>query len=188
MRKINFLFVILLTAASLFSCSQDDTISSDATRFVSAKEAKQLNGKIPFTVENVTKALPIVLNHYRENRPEVAERFANYKVAPTHVYYKFMPVDSLQYATLMEQDQVLNLTTDPFEYNIEERTEDPADNEIPIFYVLVSVETQIPDVPHEAIAQLHFTDEDNLEDEESNYDEIEFKQNLMYEARRLPVT
>jgi len=40
-------------------------------------------------------------------------------------------------------------------------------------------------VPYEIIADLHFTNEDSLEDEPSNYDEIEFKQNLMYEAMKL---
>ncbi|GEM52738.1 hypothetical protein EB1_25280 [Empedobacter brevis NBRC 14943 = ATCC 43319] len=32
---------------------------------------------------------------------------------------------------------------------------------------------------------LHFTDEDKLEDVSQNYDEIEFKQNLMYETRKI---
>src|SRR5690606_17770861 len=79
----------------------------------------------------------------------------------------------------------LSLTTDPFEYNIEERIDDPTDDEIPVFYAVVSTDIHVPDVPNEQVAVLHFTDEDKLEDVESNYDEIEFKQNLMYEARKL---
>jgi len=85
----------------------------------------------------------------------------------------------------MEQDNVLSLTTDPFEYNIEERIDDPTDDEIPVFYAVVSTDIHVPDVPNEQVAVLHFTDEDKLEDIESNYDEIEFKQNLMYEARKI---
>lgn len=85
----------------------------------------------------------------------------------------------------MEQDDVLNLTTHPFEHDRIERTEDPEDKEIPVFYAVVNIEQRLPEVPHEKIAELHFTNEDNLEDAEHNYDEIEFKQNLMYEARKL---
>src|SRR5690554_17780 len=174
----------MLTAFSLFSCSQDDVIltESDAD---SNTTFKTLNGQIPFTVENVQSALVNVLNHYSEKRPAVVQRFAAYQVNTTHMYYKFTPADSLQYAALMEQDDVLGLTTDPFEHNVVERTEDPAEDEIPVFYAVVSVETQLPEVPYQVVAELHFTDEDKLEDIPANYDEVEFKQNLMYEARKL---
>src|SRR5690606_1182151 len=184
MKKLNCFFMLLLMT-TLFACSNDEQVLEQENTTGNSISQKKLNGKIPFTVENVNEALPIVLDYYREYRPEVAERFNNYDVKPTHIYYKFTPSDSLQYATLMEQDNVLSLTSDPFEYNIEERTDDPTDDEIPIFYAVVSSDTPVPDVPKEQIAVLHFTDEDKLEDVESNYDEIEFKQNLMYEARKL---
>jgi|GEM_PF-1507113 len=142
-------------------------------------------GVIPFTVENVNKALPNVLNYYHDHRPEVAERFGNYQVKTTHIYFKFYPQDSIQYARLMEVEDAIQLTTQPFEFSPVEPTNDPDEDEIPIFYAIIESGTVIPDVPHEKIAQLHFTDEDKLEDTPSNYDEIEFKQNLMYETRKL---
>jgi len=73
----------------------------------------------------------------------------------------------------------------PFEYVSIENTEELEEYEIPIFYAIAEKEYNIPNVPYEIIAELHFTDEDKLEDDPSNHDEIEFKQNLMYEARKL---
>lgn len=173
------------------SCNSDE-ISDETHSNNSPKSGAE--GVIPFTVENVKKALPQVLSYYRTNRPEVAERFSNYDVVTTHVYYSFSPQDSIQYTTLMQLESDLDLlvTVDPFEYTPKERTEDPGDNEIPVFYAIVPVE-QVTDVskvlqsgiPSSVVAELHFTDEDKLEDEVRNYDEIEFKQNLMYEARKL---
>lgn len=187
--KTKLLFMgVTITALSLFSCNQEDVydISNEELNQPSVNNSARVSeGIIPFTVENVSQALPKVLDYYREHRPEVAERFANYKVEPTHVYYKFTPADSLQYSVLMENDNELQLTSDPFEFTPQERTEDPAENEIPSFYAVVSKEVGIPDVPHEKIALLHFTDEDKLEDAPHNYDEVEFKQNLMYETRKI---
>lgn len=187
--KTKLLFMgVTITALSLFSCNQEDVydISNEELSQSSVNNsARVTEGIIPFTVENVSQALPKVLDYYREHRPEVAERFANYKVEPTHIYYKFTPADSLQYSVLMENDNELQLTSDPFEFTPQERTEDPAENEIPSFYAVVSKEVGIPDVPHEKIALLHFTDEDKLKDAPHNYDEVEFKQNLMYETRKI---
>lgn len=185
MKKINWAFMLLLTTF-LFACSNDEEVLEQENQVTNTTTPqKKLNGKIPFTTENVQNALPAVIKYYETFKPEVADRFRNYAVKPTHIYYKFTPTDSLQYSMLMEQDNILNLTTDPFEYNVVERTEDPADNEIPVFYAVVNSSERIPQVPYEKVAELHFTDEDKLEDVEQNYDEIEFKQNLMYEARKL---
>ena len=177
---------MLLLMTTLFACSNDEQALEQGTEKTTSSVAqKNLNGQIPFTVENVQEALANVLAHYDETKPDVANRFRNYNVVPTHVYYKFTPADSLQYSLLMDQEDVLNLTTNPLEHNIVEKTQDPSDDEIPAFYAVVSTEQSLPDVPHEQVAVLHFTNEDNLEDAEHNYDEIEFKQNLMYEARKL---
>src|SRR5690606_3030444 len=131
MKKLNWICMLVLFISTLFACSNDEQVLEQENTTANSISQKKLNGKIPFTVENVNEELPIVLDYYREYRPEVAERFNNYDVKPTHIYYKFTPSDSLQYATLMEQDNVLSLTSDPFEYNIEERTDDPTDDEIP---------------------------------------------------------
>lgn len=177
------MFLLMVT---LFACSNDEqALQQETEKTTSSVSQKNLNGQIPFTVENVQQALANVLAYYDETKPDVANRFRNYSVVPTHVYYKFTPADGLQYGLLMDQEEVLNLTTNPLEHNIGEKTEDPSDGEIPAFYAVVSTEQSLPDVPHEQVAVLHFTNEDSLEDAEHNYDEIEFKQNLMYEARKL---
>lgn len=183
MKKINWALLLFLTTM-LFACNADDVTAETETETTTKNTQKRLNGQIPFTVENVQNALPVVLAYYHEHKPEVAQRFAGYQVTPTHIYYKFTPTDSAQYSLLRAQDGILNLTTDRFEYEREERTEDPSDTEIPVFYAIVAADQQLPEVPHQVIAPLHFTNEDDLEDAEENYDEIEFKQNLMYQARK----
>ncbi|WLD23279.1 hypothetical protein NU10_11250 [Flavobacterium dauae] len=167
-------------------CNHDDIYDvTDAESTSMQNQARVAEGVIPFTVENVNEALPNVLSYYQQHRPEVAERFGNYSVNATHVYYKFSPQDSIQQARLMEVEDAIQLTTQPFEFSPVEPANDPEEDEIPVFYAIIESGTVIPEVPHEVIAELHFTDEDKLEDVPSNYDEIEFKQNLMYETRKL---
>lgn len=191
MKKFFFSAVFLFSALFVTSCSQDDVPTQNAEGSASTASNSNVGnrvvteGSIPFTVENVTAALPNVLEYYKKYRPEVAKNFSKYQVDATHLYYKFMPADSTQYKTLMEYDEKLKLTVDPFEYSVVERTEDPGENEIPVFYSVAERDAAIPNVPYEVIAKLHFTNEDNLEEIRENYNEIEFKQNLMYEARKL---
>lgn len=128
--------------------------------------------------------MPIVLRYYDSYNPTISQKFRDYKVEPTHVYYKFTPADSLQYSLLMSYDDQLSLTTQPFEHEIIERKDDPSDTEIGIFYAIAPIDQKIPDVSKQIVAELHFTDEDKLEDVPANYDEVEFKQNLMYQARK----
>lgn len=181
--KKSYLGILLLGISTLVACSQDDMQEQEVSNNV-ATSARIANGKIPFTVENVQNALPIVLRYYDSYNPTVSQKFRNYKVEPTHVYYKFTPADSLQYSLLMSYDEQLGLTTQPFEHEIIERKDDPSDTEIGTFYAIASIDQKIPEVPTQKIAELHFTDEDKLEDVPSNYDEVEFKQNLMYQARK----
>lgn len=188
MKTIQYCIGVFLLLLTMVSCQQDDLLNETGdgsfNNEVNSK-SRIAEGIIPFTVENVQKALPTVLQYYSENRPEVAKRFGNYKVNTTHVYYKFTPQDSLQQAALMENEDQFQLTTHAFEFTPVERTEDAKDDEIPVFYALVETDIRIPDVPYEVIANLHFTDEDKLEDAPHNYDEVEFKQNLMYETRKI---
>jgi hypothetical protein len=181
---VSFLLIVSLT---IFSCNQDEfhDVSNIEPANKLTTKARFAEGVIPFTVDNVNKALSNVLDYYRKEKPEVAQKFQNYMVKTTHVYYKFTPRDSIQYSRLMEDDINLQLTTDPFEFAPKEWGDDPQEKEIPLFYAVVEASYKVPDVPYEIIADLHFTDEDKLEDIESNYDEVEFKQNLMYEARKL---
>lgn len=181
--KKSYLGILFLGISTLFACSQDDMQEQEVSNNV-ATSARIANGKIPFTVENVQNALPIVLRYYDSYNPTVSQKFRDYKVEPTHVYYKFTPADSLQYSLLMSYDDQLGLTTQPFEHEIIERNDDPSDTEIGTFYAIASIDQKIPDVPKQIVAELHFTDEDKLEDVPANYDEVEFKQNLMYQARK----
>lgn len=183
--KIN-IFTTALLAIILTSCSDDSLLEPHSSTNTSPQiESISIEGIIPFTVENVRNALPTVLSYYRSTKPEVMKRFTEYQVNTTHIYYKFIPNDSIQYSQLMEFEDALQFTTTPFEYTPIEKTTDPEESEMPIFYAVADVNSKIPDIPHEIIAELHFTDEDKLEDLFENYDEIEFKQNLMYETRKI---
>lgn len=172
-----------MAITTLFACSHDDMQEQESSSN-GTTSARKANGQIPFTVENVQNALPIVLRYYDSYNPTISQKFRGYKVEPTHVYYKFTPADSLQYSLLMSYDDQLSLTTQPFEHEIIERKDDPSDTEIGIFYAIAPIDQKIPDVPKQIVAELHFTDEDKLEDVPANYDEVEFKQNLMYQARK----
>ena len=153
--KKSYLGVLLLGISTLVACSQDDMQEQEVSNNV-ATSARIANGKIPFTVENVQNALPIVLRYYDSYNPTVSQKFRNYKVEPTHVYYKFTPADSLQYSLLMSYDEQLGLTTQPFEHEIIERKDDPSDTEIGTFYAIASIDQKIPEVPTTKIAELHF--------------------------------
>lgn len=188
MKTIQYCIGVFLLLLTIVSCQQDDLLNETGdgsfNNEVNSK-SRIAEGIIPFTVENVQEALPIVVDYYVQHRPAVAERFSGYRVEKTHVYYKFTPQDSLQQANLMELEDEIQLTTNPFEFSPVERTDDPEDDEIPVFYAIVANGTALPDVPFETIADLHFTDEDKLEDVPENYDEVEFKQNLMYQTRKI---
>lgn len=66
--KKNYLGVLILAIATLFACSQDD-MQEQETGSNSTISARKANGKIPFTVENVKNALPIVLRYYDSYNP-----------------------------------------------------------------------------------------------------------------------
>lgn len=186
MKKFILWTKTVLIMLLVVSCQQDDLLEKNDVETSNFSQARVVatEGAIPFEVENVRQALEVVLEYYQAEKPEIATRFSNYNVNVTHIYYKFIPQDSIQYSTLMADEKNLDLTTDRFEYTPVERTEDPADEEIPVFYSIVEAGYRIPAVPYEIIAELHFTNEDELEDIPANYDEVEFKQNLMYEARK----
>lgn len=184
MKKQTLLLMFIILNIFFVSCSQDDRTLSESNQ-ISNYPKKELNGEIPFEINNVEKAFSNIIKYYEEHNPEVAKRFGDYKINVTHVYYKFTPKDSLQYNLLFAEDENLDITTDPFELSIKEKTDDQKDDEIPSFYAIIDINSKVPNVPFEEIAKLHFTDEDKLEDIPSNYDEVEFKQNLMYEARKL---
>lgn len=62
--KINWAFMLLVLTTTLFACSNDEQVLEQETTNTTSAGQKKLNGKIPFTVENVQNALPHVLKHY----------------------------------------------------------------------------------------------------------------------------
>lgn len=112
--EIKVLFIYLFI---LIGCSKDDIPESNnvAGKVEHEVVKNKSNGSIPFTVENVNKALQHVLAYYSNFRPEVAERFSNYQVETTHLYMKFSPQDSIQYTELIQYEELFQLSTVPFE-------------------------------------------------------------------------
>jgi len=104
------LFVFVYT---LFSCSRNDFPTEETNGRTTQTQARFTQGVIPFAVDNVSQALLNVLDYYHEKRPEIAKKFQNYQVSATHIYYKFIPQDSLQTIILLEYEEELQLTTDP---------------------------------------------------------------------------
>lgn len=183
--KLLKLSIAFIVSMFIFSCTYDDLISDEKQDNTTALSTNSHNGKIPFEVTNVERALSNLLTHYRRERPEIANRFANYQVKTTHRYYKFTPQDSLQTVKLLEYEDDLDLNLYPLEYEQPKEQETYQEDEIPVYYTVAPVDYRLPDIPMEIIADLHFTNEDELDDNPKNFDEIEFKLNLMYEARKL---
>jgi hypothetical protein len=183
MTKQKFLIYGSILLMLMFSCNSEFEEILEVEE-QSNQYAGRASSSIPFTVTNMQTALQSVLIYYmQQNKPDVVAQFSNYEVNTTHYYYKFTPSDSTQYKLLMN-DTLIDVSIQPFEAEHIEPTRDYSDTEIPAFYAIVKADHQIPaNVPVTVLENLHFTNEDALDD--SNKTEIEFLLNLTFESRRL---
>src|SRR5690606_41033559 len=104
MKKLHF-GLLFMAITTLFACSHDDMQEQESSSN-GTTSARKANGQIPFTVENVQNALPIVLRYYDSYNPTISQKFRDYKVEPTHVYYKFTPADRDRKSTRLNSSHV----------------------------------------------------------------------------------
>jgi|GEM_PF-4263749 len=96
------IFLTALVVYTFFSCCRDEFCVEETNESTAQMQKRFTEGVIPFTLENVNEALSNVLDYYNKTKPEVANRFQNYQIKTTHIYYKFTPQDSLQAMALLE--------------------------------------------------------------------------------------
>lgn len=191
-------FIIIFYIFSL-GCSND--IEIDKTKSISVESTKMtiLGRKraIPFTVDNMRRAYQSLLNNhtaskYPNNSAQMRGIADTYQIETTHYYVKFHPKDSLQYETI-ENDSILEISDEPFEYDVEsegDRYQDPEleGTNFTYYYSVVPKDYQLPNnVEHEIIANLHFTREDEIGDNPTEIEkqEIDFYYDLNLETLKL---
>jgi len=191
--KNNFLLILLALLTILIHSCQDEPLDFDQPQQNEIQEGEFAilgeKKEIPFTVENMQRAYEAILNNptasqfpkdmqYRKNNSTSA-RFTNgtYQITTTHHYIKFHPQDSTQYKTITN-DTILSVSDVPFEYTVDlegAKYQDPnlVGTDFTYYYSVVPVDYQLPDnVPHENLANLHFTKEDLIE---ANAPELELQ-------------
>lgn len=118
-----------------FSCQNEDltshiedSIPNSQIHLDAVKTGKELD--VPYTVENMDKAFKQVLLHldkkatYGKSQFATTSRFAlksssakNIEITPSHYYYRFLPKDSTQYNTLIN-DTILDVTNIPMHLEV----------------------------------------------------------------------
>lgn len=174
------LILMAILAFSVFSCENEPYDFEKKSQTEIKNDEFTVLGKkkeIPFTVENMQKAYESLLQNRtasqypRDNqqlRSGGTRNIGNYQINTTHHYVKFNPQDSLQYEKIVN-DSILSVSDIPFEYNINvegAKYQDPdlVGTEFTYYYSVVPVGYLLPnDVPHETLANLHFTKEDLIE-------------------------
>ena len=127
--------ILLLLLAGLMSGCQKDFIATNTESYVDTDEPESLiklgeELEIPYTSENMSKAFNQVLAHLDKKSPYGKSRFAtkssfssktssakNIEIVPSHYYYRFLPKDSLEYETLVN-DTILNVTNVPMHLEV----------------------------------------------------------------------
>lgn len=199
---------LLLAVLFLNSCNQDDLGDFNSAEVTTVEQPSPeftvlgKQNKIAFTVENMQRAYESLKQNKTAKQWSSKSEFqkstntsfsaSDYQVTTTHKYYKFTPQDSLQYERLVN-DSILAVSDIPFEYNIQTdgdkyQAPDMVGTDFTHYYSVVPVDYQIPtDIPHEEIADMHFTAEDEIPDDAPEYElqKVDFFHDLNTEALKI---
>ena len=121
------LLILSLLGMLMYSCQNEDDFDhvNDANNsqevLSQVKFGKDLN--IPYTNENMSKAFDQVLAHFDAKKPYGKSKFAlksdfslqsksakSIEIMPSHYYYRFLPKDSLEYETLVNDTMCYQYT------------------------------------------------------------------------------
>ncbi|RJE74940.1 hypothetical protein BGP76_17630 [Reichenbachiella sp. MSK19-1] len=121
----------------------------------------QLGKKLenPYTVENMQEAL----GNLGASNPQARSLASSITIAPSHLYIKFLPEDSVDMNKLY-QDSTLILYDYPLDYEIDSAGSFYHDPTIPVDqptyqYCAVTVDYDLPDVAYEVLAELFIPEE-----------------------------
>lgn len=162
------LLVILIVSIAFYSCQNEDFENSKSTFKDSEKTVLGKELKIPFTVENMQKAYDNVIK-YRRSKDNQYQKNASddYQITTTHYYYRFLPKDSTELKTIVN-DSILAVSDTPFHYEIDVegdkfRDETVQDTTMTWYYSVLPKDYPLPsNIDAEKIADLHFTPEDEI--------------------------
>lgn len=199
--KLCITVISILITIGITSCVNDDLpLKAEQSKYREITFTKLGNKKeIPFTIENMQKAYENLLNNKTaKDFPKkglLKDGFSvgNYTITTTHKYIKFLPQDSLQYETIIN-DSILSVSDIPFEYEYEDSGDIYIDPSLPpnsiftYYYSVVPVDYPLPqNVPSELIANLHFTPEDLIQDNPTplEKEELNFYHDLNLEAEKI---
>lgn len=180
------LLVLTLIGILIYSCQNEDLTnpieepnSNVQTNLEVAKTGKELN--VPYTVENMDKAFKQVLLHLDKKSPYGKSNFAsksrfasksvsakNIEIVPSHYYYRFLPKDSIQYNTLVN-DTILDVTNIPMHLEVLEEGDvyddpningDETGEAYGWLYSVVPYDYSFPnDIEHEQLENMYFAPE-----------------------------
>ncbi|MEM9687075.1 MAG: hypothetical protein AAF934_09175, partial [Bacteroidota bacterium] len=169
MKSLNLFFIYPFALTLLTSC-QKETL--EPVENVQQTASQTLLGKqlpIPFTVEVMQQAYdnlkhnPTAIKHY-----PFAAKGEEVRITASHYYYRFLPKDSLQYETLVN-DTILMVSDVPFEYDILTQGDHYHDPELQAsdftyYYATVAVDHSLPeDMETTQLAELYFPPEEDTE-------------------------
>ena len=194
----------ILTAVTLlfYACS-DEEIQADVQTeqqqdLAITKLGDDLN--VPYTTANMTKAFDQVLAHLDVKKPYGKSQFAlksgfaaksttakSIKIVPSHYYYRFLPKDSIQYETLVN-DTILAVSNVPLHKQVVEAGDayddpniegDETGEAFGWFYSVVPYDYDFPNhIEHEQLENMYFAPElDEDEPLESGESKVYLPQN-----------
>lgn len=170
MNSRNTFFIALIAFALLASCQKETPEPAGHAQQTPA--AQTLLGKklpIPFTVEVMQEAYdnlkhnPTAIKAY-----PLAAKGEAIQITASHYYYRFLPKDSLQYETLVN-DTILMVSDVPFEYEIAtegDYYQDPElqDSDFTYYYATVAANHALPEgIETTQLAELYFPPEEDTQ-------------------------
>jgi len=189
MRDLTRTLTVVLFALLVFSsCQKEEMLDNPLNSDIQTDSDGEivLGNKIenPYSIENMKKAYKSLQSQRQLKSALIDEEV----IEPTHLYVRFLPVDSTELTTL-NKDTTLELFDYPLDYEIEEEGFYYHDPKIPEDqptwqYTAVPIDYEFPDVKYEIIEGC-FIPEDTLATELKSTNDINFLALLEYESFRL---
>lgn len=190
-QKIYILLISTLTIL-FFSCQKDEINIQDSTTQNENVFHLGKRKQIPFTVDNMTQSY----EKLSDNKTSALNNLkhinkSSYTIETTHYYYKFLPKDSLEYYTLVN-DSILSVSDLPFEHQLQESDsyyKDPSlsNTDYTYLYSVLPIDYALPQgIEAHRIADLHFTMEDEISENptDAELELISVMYDLNLEARK----
>ncbi|MDO6517773.1 hypothetical protein [Zobellia uliginosa] len=168
-QKTNILLLVLVVI-NILSCSEKEILNDELELITSGdvhpvvtqtKLGEKINN--PFTVVNMQKAYNnLIANGTVNKQVGSISEMNGVSIQASHYYYRFLPKDSTEYLTLVN-DEILDIENEPLDYEIEESGEgyfDPSLNpSLPYSYqyAIFPADYDFPThIKHEKLEEMYF--------------------------------